>query len=77
MGIPRLVIGFTVVTFGTASPELTVSHDSALSGQGDIALGNVVGSSIFNILAVLGPLTVATLLTFTVRAVRNRGKKPS
>lgn len=68
MGIPRLVIGLTVVTFGTASPELTVSLYSALTGQGDIALGNAVGSCIFNVLFILGlsaliaPLAVAAQL---------------
>ena len=49
-----LVIGITVVAFGTSAPEFAVSALSALSGKGDIALGNVVGSNIFNILFILG-----------------------
>ncbi len=53
-GVSPLVIGLTVVAFGTSSPELAVSLQSALSGSGDIALGNVVGSNIFNILFILG-----------------------
>ncbi len=53
-GISPLVIGLTVVAFGTSSPELAVSVQSAFAGQADIALGNVVGSNIFNLLAVLG-----------------------
>ncbi len=52
LGISPLIIGLTVVAFGTSSPELAVSVKSALSGQGDIALGNVVGSNIFNVLFI-------------------------
>ena len=68
LGISPLVIGLTVVAFGTSSPELAVSIKSALSGQASIALGNVVGSNIFNVLFILGlsalivPLTVAQQL---------------
>jgi cation:H+ antiporter len=53
-GVSPLVIGLTVVAFGTSSPELAVAFQSALSGNGDIALGNVVGSNIFNILVIIG-----------------------
>ena len=52
--ISPLVIGLTVVAFGTSTPELVVSLQSSLRGQADIALGNVVGSNIFNILFILG-----------------------
>lgn len=52
--VSNLVIGLTVVAFGTSAPELTVSVYSALQGESDIALGNVVGSNIFNILGILG-----------------------
>jgi cation:H+ antiporter len=58
LGISPLIIGLTVVAFGTSSPELAVSVGAALSGQADIALGNVVGSNIFNILGVLGIASV-------------------
>ena len=67
-GISPLVIGLTVVAFGTSSPELAVSLQSAAAGQADIALGNVVGSNIFNVLFILGisaaiiPLVVAQQL---------------
>lgn len=54
LGISSLVIGLTVVAFGTSAPELAVSVTSALTGQSDLAIGNVVGSNIFNILCVLG-----------------------
>ncbi len=54
MGISPLVVGLTVVAFGTSAPELAVSVQSAWSGQVGIALGNVVGSNIFNVLFILG-----------------------
>lgn len=53
-GISPLVIGLTVVAFGTSSPELAVSVQSGLAGQAGIAIGNIVGSNIFNVLVVLG-----------------------
>jgi cation:H+ antiporter len=68
LGISPLVIGLTVVAFGTSSPELAVSLRASLTGVADIALGNVVGSNIFNILFILGlsalivPLVVAQQL---------------
>ncbi|MEG1749081.1 MAG: calcium/sodium antiporter [Tannerellaceae bacterium] len=52
--ISPLVVGLTVVAFGTSAPELVVSLNAALAGQGDIAIGNVVGSNIFNICFILG-----------------------
>lgn len=57
-GISDMVIGLTVVAIGTSLPELATSALAALRGQRDIAVGNVVGSNIFNILVVLG-LTAA------------------
>lgn len=65
LGISPLIVGLTVVAFGTSSPELAVSVGAVLSGQGDISVGNVIGSNIFNILFILGfsaliaPLVVA------------------
>lgn len=52
--IPDIIIGMTIVAFGTSAPELAVSISSAISGTGDVLLGNVVGSNIFNILLILG-----------------------
>ena len=52
--IPNLIIGLTMVAFGTSAPELTVSIDAALRGKGDISVGNVVGSNICNIALILG-----------------------
>jgi cation:H+ antiporter len=54
MAIPPLLIGLTVVGFGTSTPELLVSLDAAWRGVPDIALGNVVGSNIANILLIIG-----------------------
>jgi cation:H+ antiporter len=54
VGISPLVIGLTVVAFGTSAPELAVGAQAALDGSGDIALGNVIGSNIFNILVIIG-----------------------
>ena len=68
MGIPPLVVGLTVVAFGTSAPELAVSIKASLGGQTDIAVGNVVGSNIFNVLFILGvsasisPLVVSSQL---------------
>jgi cation:H+ antiporter len=53
-GVSPLVVGLTVVAFGTSSPEMAVSVQSALDGKVDIAIGNVVGSNIFNVLFILG-----------------------
>ena len=64
MGIPALIVGFTVVGFGTSAPELLVSIKAALEGAPGIALGNVVGSNIANVLLILGiPALIATLHT--------------
>ncbi len=52
--IPDIVIGLTIVAFGTSAPELAVSVSSALKGSADIAVGNVVGSNIFNTLMIVG-----------------------
>jgi cation:H+ antiporter len=52
--IPTLIIGLTLVAFGTSAPEAAVSITSALQGQNDIAIGNIVGSNIFNLLFVVG-----------------------
>ncbi|MDE6341031.1 MAG: sodium:calcium antiporter, partial [Muribaculaceae bacterium] len=53
-GISDLVVGLTVVAFGTSTPELSISIVSALKGSAPIAVGNVVGSNIFNILVIIG-----------------------
>ena len=70
-GVPPLVVGLTIVAFGTSAPELAVSLQASLTNQPDVALGNVVGSKIANILLLLGitalvasPLRVNTAITW-------------
>ncbi len=70
MGISPLIIGLTVVAFGTSAPELAVSVNASLHGQADIALGNVVGSNICNILLILGMSAVITPLVVAQQLVR-------
>ena len=53
-GIPQLVIGLTIVAFGTSAPEAAVSISAAMKGNADITIGNIVGSNILNILIILG-----------------------
>jgi len=66
LNVPPLLIGLTVIAFGTSIPELTVSLNAARSGNPDIAVGNVVGSNIANILLVLGAM--ALFRSFTIDA---------
>ena len=61
-GVSPLVIGLTVVAYGTGAPEMAVSVKAALAGQADLALGNVVGSNIFNVLFILGVSAAITPL---------------
>ncbi len=70
LGISPVVIGLTVVAFGTSSPETAVTVQSAFSGNADIALGNVVGSNILNVLFVLGISAVILPLAVSRRLVR-------
>jgi cation:H+ antiporter len=58
--VSPLVIGLTIIAFGTSAPELTVSINAVLDGQPDISIGNVVGSNIANILLVLGAMAVVS-----------------
>jgi len=53
-GVPALIVGLTIVAFGTSAPEMVVGVQAALMGQGDLAAGNVVGSNIANVLLALG-----------------------
>ncbi|PRZ07814.1 cation:H+ antiporter [Isoptericola sp. CG 20/1183] len=70
MGMSSLVVGLTVVSFATSSPELAVSAGAALSGSPGLAVGNVVGSNIANILLVLGVCAIIVPLAVTSRVVR-------
>ncbi len=70
LGLSSLVIGLTVVAFGTSAPELAVSLKASLSGQGGIALGNIVGSNIFNIAAILGIAAMISPLAVSLDIIR-------
>lgn len=69
-GISPLVVGLTVVAFGTSSPELAVSVQSAYEGQAGLAIGNVVGSNIFNVLFILGLAAIITPLVVEQQLIR-------
>ena len=58
--VSPLIIGLTIIAFGTSAPELTVSLNAALNGQPDISIGNVVGSNIANILFVMGAMALVS-----------------
>ncbi len=69
-GVSPLVVGLTVVAFGTSSPELAVSVQSAFNGKVDIAIGNVVGSNIFNVWFVLGACALIAPLMINRQIIR-------
>ena len=70
-GISEFVIGITIVGIGTSTPEMVVSYFAAFQGQSEIALGNVIGSNIFNILMILG---ITTLIKPVTMSRKNRLK---
>lgn len=70
IGISPLVVGLTVVAFGTSSPELVVSIGSALEGNSDIAIGNVIGSNISNIALILGITALINPIKVNVQVIK-------
>lgn len=70
LGVSPLVIGLTVVAFATSSPELAVGIKSSLAGQADIALGNVIGSNIMNVLFILGLSAIIIPLSVSRQLIR-------
>jgi len=70
MQISPLVVGLTVVAFGTSAPELGVSLQAAMSGAADVAVGNVVGSNICNVLLILGISALVTPLIVSSQLIR-------
>lgn len=69
-GIPPLIVGLTVVAFGTSAPETAVSVQAALDGSGDLAIGNVVGSNIANVLFILGVTALIAPLIVSRQLIR-------
>jgi len=69
-GLSPLVVGLTVVAFGTSAPEMAVSVGAAYAGNADVAIGNVVGSNIFNVLVVLGLSAMVIPLAVHAQVIR-------
>jgi cation:H+ antiporter len=69
-GISPLVVGLTIVAFGTSAPEVAVSVGAVLDGKTDIAIGNVVGSNIFNVLFILGISALIAPLVVNIQLIR-------
>jgi cation:H+ antiporter len=69
-GVPALIVGLTVVAFGTSAPELAVSVRSTLYGEPDIAVGNVIGSNIFNVLFILGGAALIAPLAISAQLIK-------
>lgn len=70
IGIPSIIVGLTIVSIGTSAPELAVSIISALDGNSGIAIGNVLGSNMFNTLVVLGATSVISPIVFKKSTVK-------
>ena len=70
LGIPPLIMGLTVVAFGTGSPELAISLKAQVVGSSEIALGNIIGSNICNTLLILGITAVLTTVSISIQVVR-------
>lgn len=62
VGLSQLTIGLTVVAIGTSAPELAVTTDAALAGAGDVAVGNVIGSNVYNLAVVLGVVSLVRVI---------------
>lgn len=70
LGISPLIVGLTIVAYCTSAPELAVSVMSAMSGQSDLAVGNVIGSNIFNVLFILGVSSLLVPLIVNAQLIR-------
>lgn len=70
LGVPPLIVGLTIVAFGTSTPELAVSLQAAFKGNADIAIANVIGSNIFNILFILGASSLIAPLIIHAQIIK-------
>ncbi len=70
LGVPTLLVGLTVVAYGTSAPELAVSLQAGASSRPDLAIANLVGSNVFNVLAILGLAALVSPLTASARVIR-------
>ena len=69
-GMPPLIVGLTIVAFGTSAPELTIALRSITTGVADIGVGNIIGSNISNIFLILGLSSIIFPLTIAQRVIR-------
>jgi cation:H+ antiporter len=72
-GVSNLVVGLTVVAAGTSAPELVVTADAALAGLGDVAVGNVAGSNVYNLAFILGVIAALRVVPIERSLVRRDG----
>ena len=70
LGVPPLVIGLTIVAVGTSTPELAVGIDAAVRGEGELAVGNIAGTNIVNILLILGLSALIQPLAIRIQTIR-------
>lgn len=70
LGIPPLIIGLTIVAIGTSAPELAVGIEAAMKGNGSLAIGNIAGTNIVNILLILGLSAIIEPLRLELRVLR-------
>lgn len=70
LGVSQLVIGLTIVSFGTSAPEFVVSIKGALTNHSDLVVGNCIGSNIFNVLFIIGACAVVSPLVVTMQLIR-------
>lgn len=70
LGIPPLIIGLTIVSIGTSAPELAVGIDSAVAGEGSLAIGNIAGTNLVNLLLILGLSALLLPLPLTLQTLR-------
>jgi len=70
-GVPELVLGLTIVALGTSLPELATSLMAAIKKEGDISIGNIIGSNIFNMMAIAGPSAFVNPLPVTKELIYN------
>jgi cation:H+ antiporter len=73
VGLSELTIGLTIVAAGTSTPELVVTTDAALKGLGDIAVGNVLGSNVYNLAFILGVVALVQVIPIAESLVRRDG----
>ena len=75
--ISPLVVGLTIVAFGTSAPELFISVNSALAGSPDLTMGNVIGSNICNLALVLGVTAIISPITVQSSSIKNKSQPPN